>query len=135
MVGGRCKQWEAGIKWRGLGGKEEEEEEEERPLLKSGVVVRGRSKKKDNSDAGSLPPVRPSARPTLCVLTFFRLLKDEKKLAQLAFASMVAARPRVIPPVPSAKSKTYVGEGGLGWCKGKIFYAVDRKTRFQEGGG
>ncbi len=31
MVGGRCKQWEEGIKWRGLGGKEEKEE---RPLLK-----------------------------------------------------------------------------------------------------
>ncbi len=103
-----------------LGGKEEEEE---RPLLKSGVVVRGRSKKRKTTPTQDLS-VRPSARPTLCVLTFFRLM---------AFASMVAARPRVIPPVPSAKSKTYVGEGGLGWWKGRIFLCRRPKNSFSGG--
>ena len=81
-------------------------------------------KKKDNSDAGS--PSRPSVRPTdfMCANFFFRLM---------AFASMVAARPRVIPPVPSAKSETYVGEGGLGWWKGRIFLCRRPKNSFLGG--
>ncbi len=113
----------AGIKWRGLGGKEEEEEEE-RPLLKSGVVVRGRGKKKKRKTTPTqdLPPVRPSARPTLCVLTFFFVLWLLLLWSPPARVSFPQS------PLPSPR-RTWEKADWVGGREGS-FYAVDRKTRF-----